>query len=123
MIKLTERQQEAVRALGALVANNKRTKYIQDIEELLNIVDRVDANNFPHHEDKNPNWIEYPLMKTESQKRVEALRADTVSRYVVAFERDTSNPFVSKGAAVFETYLADANPSEAIAGIRRAFGV
>lgn len=61
-------------------------------------------------------------MKTESQKRVEDLRADTVSRYVVGFERDTSNPFVSRGAIVFETYLADANLSEAIAGIRRVDG-
>ena len=122
MIELTERQQEAVRALTERVNNYKGLPFAADIEELLNIVDRVDANNFLHHEDKNPNWVEYPLMKTESQKRVEALRADTESRYVVAFERDTSNPFVSKGAIVFETYLADAKLSEAIAGIRRVEG-
>lgn len=113
-----------------LITNNGRGTYssykemCDDITELLNIVSRVDASNFPYSEDeeKNPNWIEYPLMKTESQKRIEALRSDAESRYVVAFERDTSNPFISRGSFVNETYLAEATLPEAIAGICRVDG-
>lgn len=73
-------------------------------------------------ESKNPNWVEYPLMVTDSQKRIDELRSDTESRYVVGFERDTSNPFVSRGSFVPETYLAEATLHEAIAGICRVDG-
>lgn len=67
--------------------------------------------------EKDPNHIEFPLMKTDKQKRIDELRKGALeSRYLVACERDTKNPFESRGSIVMETYLADANLVTAVNG-------